>query len=161
MANPLISPKFQAKTKSVTTHATEISLGMINTGQIAWDTLADGGPTDPGFDRFFWTARPEFLRDDLANEYRNCYSVPTKDSTSPKNSSAIPPKVANIWLARAQYDWLMLAERDFLMRRHSRIRLEAHAAAVRRGIGHDKGPISRGIIRHIKQIMAVASSNQT
>lgn len=155
MPAPFVDRKFQDKLTSTKANADVFSLGLANKGQICWETLDDKGPEEPGYDRFFWTARPYFARDALSRAYIECYSDGAKDS------KGIPNRVGQIWLFRTQYDWLMQVERDFLMRKHSRIRVEAHAASVKRGIGHDEGPLGVGLLRHIKQIFQIASSNKT
>lgn len=152
MPNLQLSQKFQDKIRSVVSHAKATEKGLLNSEQVVWDTLADKGPDEPGYDRFFWTARDEFKRDDLATDYGVLWKTPAV------NSEEVQGRHSQVWLVRLQHDWLMQGERDFLMRRHTRIRTEAHAAAIKRGISHDDGPIlAGGIDRHVKNVLELAS----
>lgn len=144
-----LDQKFEDKVNSVAQHADETSKGQINEGQVAWDTLADGGPNNPGPERFLKSFRDEFERTVLGKEYVRLNS---EKSTDEETKS----KVSEVAAVRMQYDWLMQVERDFLMRKRSRLRSEAHATAIREMIGHEDGPVIRGILRVAKQMQALA-----
>lgn len=56
---------------------------------------------------------------------------------------------------KLQHDWLGALERDMHLRKRTRVRLAAHAAARTRGIGHDDGPVNNGIIRYLSILLAL------
>ena len=145
-----LDKKFQDKVNSLTKHGEETAKGLINEGQVTWDALDDGGPSKSGPERFLTSFRKEFERTELGKEYIDAYSKPSTGKDDVKSS------VADVIVTRMQYDWLMQMERDFLMRRRTRIRTEAHAAAVRTMVGDKNGPIQLGIFRLAKQALASA-----
>jgi hypothetical protein len=145
-----LDKKFQDKVQSVRSCAEETYQGQKNEGQVSWDTLPDGGPSEPGPERFLKSFRDEFNRTELGKKYTEANS---KVSTGQKD---VKSKVSDVLLHRTQYDWMMQVERDYLMRRRGRIRTEAHATAVREMIADPSGPIEIGIFRLAKQTLALS-----
>jgi hypothetical protein len=146
-----LSKVVQDKTKAVQSFAAEVGSGLKQEGQVSWDTLADDGVDTPGAPRFNLDFRDEFSREFLEDSYIGIVSQPT---TSQANT---PTTNGDVLLNRTQAHWLAQVERDFLMRRRTRVRAEAHASAVRSGLGHDNGPVSQGIRRHLKYLLALAA----
>lgn len=149
-----LDDKFKDKTKAVKEFAEETFRGQKNEGQVSWDTLDDKGPDEPGPYRFLNTFRDEFKRDALGKKYTEANS---KVSTGQKD---VKSKVSELILFRTQYDWLMQVERDYLMRRRSRIRIEAHATAIREMISDENGTVEVGIIRFAKQLLAASGEDE-
>lgn len=142
--------KFENKLNSLADAADVTADGMINQGQVAWDTLDDGGPDAPGPKRLTQSYHDEFDRVDLGKKYTEIYS---KASTGLND---VQSTVGESMLVRLQYDWLMRLERDYLMRRRSRVRTEAHAAATRRMIGDENGPLKAALMHVAKKMLAIA-----
>lgn len=146
-----LDEKFDKKTKAVRDFATTLAQGLRNIGQVTWDTLADGDPeVEAGPERFLESFREEFDRSALKDKYIEVYSQRNTSSQDVKGT------LGELRLYRHQYDWLMQAERDYLMRRKSRVRTEAHAAAIAEMIGDDKGPIEVGVKRLAKNLLALS-----
>jgi len=156
LAGASLDDKFLQKVKSIASQAEVTCKGLTNEGQVSWDTLADGGPDDPGAERFLTDFHDEFDRKKLGADYTRIYSDGTSDY-----SSGVKTRVSEIELTRMQYDWLMQVERDFLLRRRPRIRTEAHAAAVREMNSINDGPVLNGILRVARQIMAKAGEEES
>lgn len=146
--------KFEDKVNSATKSSEATAKGMVNTGQVAWDTLADTGVNEPGPERFLTSFRAEFERDSLGKEYIDANS---KVSTGVRD---VKSKVSELMLIRLQYDWLMQVERDYLLRKRSRLRIESHSAAVREMCGDPKGPFQLGPMRLAKQRLALSAENE-
>ena len=149
-----LDKKFQDKVNSLTSHGEDTAKGLVNEGQVTWDTLDDGGPDKPGPARFLRTFHKEFKRTDLGKKYIQA------NSEVSSGQDDIKSRVSQLMLYRTQYDWLMQMERDYLMRRRTRIRTEAHAASVREMMGDGEGPIQIGIMREAKQVMALAAKTE-
>jgi hypothetical protein len=145
----------QDKTKAVQDFAKESGAGLQQTGQVSWDTLAAGGVGEPGAPRFSLDFRDEFDRADLEAGYIALVSQPTT------SYDQTPTTNGDVLLNRTQAHWLAQVERDYLLRRRTRVRAEAHAAAMRTGLGSDKGSISMGIRWHLKRLLALASLSRT
>jgi len=145
----------QDKTQAVQVFAAQNGRGLQQTDQVCWDTLAAGGTKEPGAPRLDLDFREEFNRDDLEEQLVAAMANPTR------SYQGVTTTIADVISNRSQAHWLASVERDFLMRRRSRIRAEAHAAATRVGIGSDNGPVGKGIRRYLKQLAAVAAFSHT
>lgn len=154
MAGSGLDKKFQDKVKSVASHAEETYKGQTNEGQVAWDTLDDNGPDQPGPERFLKTFRDEFNRQALGQQYIDL------NSSVSTNQDDIASRVSQVGIVRLQYDWLMQLERDFLLRKRTRVRAEAHAAAVREMMADGNGPVLNGILRVARQTLAKAGEEE-
>lgn len=149
-----LDKKFQDKVVSLTDHAKETAQGMLNLGQVAWDTLDDKGPDEPGPERFLRTFHEDYDRERLAKQY---IELNSKTSSSPKD---VKSKLSQVKFCRMQHDYLMAMERDFLMRRRSRVRIEGHAAAVRDMLSDNAGPFQMGPLRLAKQLLAQSGEDE-
>lgn len=149
-----LDQKFENKVNSVAQYADETSKGQLNEGQTVWATLDDEGPEGPGPERFLKSFREEFDRTALGKEYIRL------NSAASSGQSDVKTRVSEVGLVRLQYDWLMQLERDFLMRKHTRLRTEAHSAAIQEMLGFDEGPVTSGILRLAKQTLARAGEKE-
>jgi hypothetical protein len=142
---------FVSKVTSLKLSARAAGDGLQQQGQVAWDTMDAAGVSGPGPTRFKPSYRDDFERAELETDYIAIYNSPDNGVQDTGHRT-----LADLRLNRYQAHWLAQVERDYLMRRRSRIRAEAHAASVRVGIGSDTGPVELGAMRYGKMLLAMA-----
>lgn len=144
--------KFEKKIKSMAAAAVKFATGARNEGQPIWENLADNVEA-PGPDMFLNSYRDDFDRTELVNRYNTELYGHVSTTSSDRTATLI-----DIQLLRIQSDWMMTVERDFLMRRNSRIRTEAHAVAIKKTVGDDKGPVLAGVYRMAQGLLEIAGN---
>lgn len=118
----------------------------------------DEGRKQHKLDRNGWTGdlfdqiglKKAFSREENAEDVRNAIKDPKKPGT-----------VGDLMVSGLQGDRLACFERAFRLSNSSRIRLSLHAAARRRGHGHDAGVFKRGEMRYLMQLLGQSKEGQT
>jgi hypothetical protein len=64
-----------------------------------------------------------------------------------------PGTTSDLAVCNVQGDWLALSERTFRARHSTRVRTYLQAASTLNGIGHDFGPLKRGVLNHITNLL--------
>lgn len=70
-----------------------------------------------------------------------------------------PGTVGDLMVSSLQGDYLATMERAFRARHQTRIRADVHAAARRRGHGHDAGLFQRGVVGYIEGLLKLSKED--
>lgn len=82
-----------------------------------------------------------------------------QDAKDAVKDAGDPGNVGDLILTTTQGDLLAAMERAFRARHMTSVRIRAHAAARRKGHGHEAGPIMGGIKGHVEQIEKLSKDN--
>lgn len=124
-----ILPKLKDVTKTMRQYAEKTATGLTGEAETRLEEPNETGINTAGPDRFDLDAiMQEFDRAELEGQYRQIReSIPTGERGDPSTVEAM--------LVMRENEFLAAMERDYMMRKRSRIRGEAHAATRKRGHG--------------------------
>lgn len=91
-----------------------------------------------------------FDRTENAEDIRNAIKDPQNPGT-----------VGDLIVSELQGDRLACMERSFRLSNATRVRLSIHAAARRRGHGHDAGLLKRGVQRYLTQMLKQSKEGES